>query len=157
MTNAKKIFIGLTLLLILTAPLTTQAKFNPFEPIVPQECRGDQPCTNPCLIFKLINNVVQFVIVVLILPATVIALLIGGILLVTSGGSEKKMEQGKSIIWNTVLGFIIAFGAWLIINTILQEAASGGFKGLLKQPRCEELQQQAQQSIENQVIQGWIF
>ena len=52
-------------------------------------------------------------------PLLVIALLVAGFFWLTSAGSEEKVSKGKSILFSAVIGFIIVFGAWLIVNTLL--------------------------------------
>ena len=39
--------------------------------------------------------------------------------MLTSRGDPKQLEQGKAAISNAVIGLIIAFAAWLIVNTLL--------------------------------------
>lgn len=138
--NRRQIFTVLILLAVIM-PLTVAAIGHPTSGIVPAECRGENTATTctPCQIFVLIGNLVRFILWALITPATVVALLIGGVLLVTAGGSEEKVKRAKSILWNTVLGFIIAFGAWLIINTMLHAIIDPSVlpKHLLETPRCE--------------------
>ncbi|MFW0862714.1 MAG: pilin [Candidatus Komeilibacteria bacterium] len=43
----------------------------------------------------------------------------GGIMWLTSGGKSGKIEKGKDIMVNTVIGIVIVMGAWLIVQTIL--------------------------------------
>lgn len=46
----------------------------------------------------------------------------GSFVIMTAGatGGEKKMEEGKKIIWTAITGILIAFAAWLILGTVLQ-------------------------------------
>ncbi len=59
------------------------------------------------------------------LPMFVVAILWGGFLWLTSGGSEQRVSQGKQILGYALTGFLIAFGAWVIVNTLLDTL---GFK-----------------------------
>lgn len=81
------------------------------------------PCSGPdcdlCKLYVLVRRVINYALFAFALPAAVIALLIGGILLLISAGGD-KVKQGHAAISNAVLGLLLAFGAWLVINTILQ-------------------------------------
>lgn len=143
----KKIFT-IILLGIIFIPQITLAQSDKIVPCGGIDC-------DTCHLFELIGNIINFILWKLITPITVLALLIGGILLLTAGGSEQQIARGKSIAWNTVLGFIIAFGAWLIINTLLNTIiGQGSFGNPLQSPSCEI---KSEASIENQVLKGWIF
>jgi hypothetical protein len=94
------------------------------EALVP--CGRTDPVTgkiiNPCNIchfYILIHNIINFLLFKILTPLAVLAMLVGGLILLTSGGSEKSVTRGKAILTYTVIGIVLAFGAWLIINTIL--------------------------------------
>lgn len=53
-----------------------------------------------------------------------IGVLYGGILLMIAGGNEDLHRKGIDAVRRAVIGFVIVFGAWVIINTIL--VALGG-------------------------------
>lgn len=91
---------------------------------------GLVPCIdncNLCQFIVLVNNVVEFLLTILILPACVIALIIAGILLLTATGDPTKIEKGKDIFKYAVMGIIISFGAWVIINTLLGKILNTGY------------------------------
>ena len=67
-----------------------------------------------------VDKVIKFLLLYLAAPLAVISILTGGILMITAGGNQNQLERSKSIFYNTVIGIIIAFGAWLIVNLILQ-------------------------------------
>jgi hypothetical protein len=78
--------------------------------------------TDPCTIcdaFQLINRIITFILTQIVTPLSIIALIMGGIILLTAGGSSQKVSIGKKILTTTLLGIILAFAGWLIINTIL--------------------------------------
>jgi len=55
-----------------------------------------------------------------IIPAiATIMLIIGGLVFLFSGGSPEVANLGKSILRTTIIGLVLAYGAWIIINTIL--------------------------------------
>ena len=78
---------------------------------------GDEPCSFADFT-TLVNNVLHFTLFNIALPLAVVMFVWGGILIMTSGGSEGKVKKGKDIITGTVVGLLIAFGAWLIMRTV---------------------------------------
>ncbi len=73
-----------------------------------------------CSFIVLVNRIVQFLLFDLGLPIGVIAILVAGYFFLTAGGSEQQIQQGKDTLKYAVFGLIIAFGAWLIVDTILR-------------------------------------
>ncbi|HDO23841.1 MAG TPA: hypothetical protein ENG99_01340 [bacterium] len=81
---------------------------------------------NFCDLFILVETVIYFLMLEITLPLAVIALLYGGIMWITAGGDEAKITKGRNAIKYAVYGMIVAFGAWLIIDTVLKALLSGG-------------------------------
>ncbi|MDP2676686.1 MAG: hypothetical protein Q8O83_03305 [bacterium] len=88
-----------------------------FTPLV--TCIDEAPICSVCQIFQMVWRVVQFLFYAIMLPLVAIAFIIGGIILLTAAGNETKITRGKSIVWNTFLGFLVAFAAWLVISTVI--------------------------------------
>ena len=94
--------------------------------LVPCGGEGQDPC-NFCHIFALVNNIILFFLVpndmnngaaiVLILAALLFA--IGGFTMLTSSGTPQKLDQGKNIIFATIIGLLIVYGSWLFIGMLL--------------------------------------
>lgn len=85
---------------------------------------GEIRCT-VCHLYTGVRQIINFILTKLVLPLAVVAILAGGIYLLISAGNPGKIETGKSIIWWAIIGLILAFAAWVIINTILDTV---GFK-----------------------------
>lgn len=47
-----------------------------------------------------------------------IVLMAGGVLWLTSAGNDTKVSQAKELISGSIIGSVILFGAWMILNTI---------------------------------------
>jgi hypothetical protein len=47
-----------------------------------------------------------------------IVLMAGGLLWLTSAGNDSKITQAKELISGSIVGLIILFGSWIILNTI---------------------------------------
>ncbi len=94
-------------------------------PIIPNQI---VPCTNnctPCDLWRLADNIMNFALYALSLPVLTLVILIAGIMMVFAGGDQRKITTAKKMLWTSVIGIFIAFGAWLIINTILHTFANG--------------------------------
>ena len=113
------------LIITIAAPLTAGA-----AGLIPCGAK-DKMCTLAdfgCLV----DNIVKFLLFKLAAPLAVISFLIGGILMITAAGNQNQLERGKSIFYYTVIGIVIAFGAWLIVNLILQGLLNDKFKNPLE-------------------------
>ncbi|OGF93560.1 hypothetical protein A3G54_01295 [Candidatus Giovannonibacteria bacterium RIFCSPLOWO2_12_FULL_44_15] len=116
--------IFLTLFYVFS-PLPASAAIGFNGPLVP--CGGtkppaDHPC-QVCDLYTLARNIIDLLLWGIATPLLIVALLAAGFFWLTAGGSEEKISKGRSILFSAVVGFIIAFGAWVIINTILSTLA----------------------------------
>lgn len=66
-------------------------------------------------IFKTITNTVLYIVGVI----AVIMLIIGGIKYVISGGDAKKVTDAKNTVLYAIIGLIIAFLAFAIVNFVI--------------------------------------
>jgi hypothetical protein len=71
-----------------------------------------------CDLIKGINDIVQFLMKISI-GIALLAITIGGILYIVSSGDSGMMDKAKSAIKNALIGFIIVFSAYLIVNTTI--------------------------------------
>jgi len=110
--------ISFWLVLILT-PSVAWAKIVP-------DC-GTGGCSL-CQIFQLVKNLLDFAWKWFAIPFSVLMLAYGGFLMLApSVGGEKSVamyERGKKVLTNTVIGIIIIFFAWLIVDTIIKVVAN---------------------------------
>ncbi len=83
---------------------------------------------NVCQVFRLSQNILNFIYDVISIPLGAIMLLWGGILILTGGmrGDPGAAQRGKKILTNTLIGLGIAFFAWIAIDTIIKTLAGGG-------------------------------
>ena len=66
-------------------------------------------------VFKQITNVVLYIVGVV----AVVMLIIGGIKYVVSGGDAKKVTDAKNTVLYAIIGLIIAFLAFAIVNFVI--------------------------------------
>ncbi len=82
-----------------------------------------QPC-NQCDLFKLLKNIIDFVLMGLMPPAAAILFVWGGFLILMGGANPGWITQGKSIFFNTAIGVAIISASWLLTNTIIKSLAN---------------------------------
>ncbi len=121
-------------LLLSAVPLTANAG------IVQCGITPDDPCEF-CDIFKLINNIIIFFLVpspavnngfaVVPLIATLL-ILVGGFYILIAAGRPDAQTQGKNIITAVVIGLLVVYIAWIVINSILTFLGVAEWTGLLQ-------------------------
>lgn len=109
--------------------------FLPLDPALAQDgVGGFVPCggadCNFCHLMQLGNSVLNwlFTIVFVIFGVIMVA---AGFELVTSGGNRTRLDDAKKKLTNALIGIIIMFAAWLLVDTLL--------KGVLNEEFVEEL------------------
>lgn len=83
---------------------------------------GAKPC-EVCDLYEGVHNLIDLLLFGLTLPAATLAIIAAGVIWLISAGSPEKITLGKNILWYAGLGILVAFGAWLIVNTILSTLA----------------------------------
>lgn len=73
---------------------------------------------------EFLKKIINFMLIGIV-PLASLFIIWGGFVMLTSGGSGTKFEQGKKIITAAVIGLAIAFGSYLIVNTILAFIKTG--------------------------------
>ena len=79
----------------------------------------DTMCTIDNLL-DLVPNIMNVIFRDIITPLSVILLIIGGALYIVSAGDPEKAKLGKKIVVTTIIGMALAFGAWVIVQFVLQ-------------------------------------
>ena len=101
-----------------------------FARIVP-ECNG--PC-GFCEFLQMLQNLINFLTFSLAIPLATLAIILGGFWWIFSGGSEERVEKGRKAIWGGVLGLIITFCSWLLINFFLNMLSGENLTKILGHP-----------------------
>lgn len=84
-------------------------------------CGGpNEPFCNLCYFFDLINNLIKFFLFTIALPVTILMFVLGGVLFLFAGAKPELMNKAKAIITAAVIGLVLMFGAWIMVNTVLQ-------------------------------------
>jgi type IV secretory pathway VirB2 component (pilin) len=84
------------------------------------------PCSGldckPCHIYAGFSNVINFIVFTLTPGIAVIMILASAIALVF-GGSESARTAGKKMLTSVVIGLVIIYTSWLVVNTIIRTLA----------------------------------
>jgi len=78
---------------------------------------GGRMCTL-CDLIKGMNDIIKYLMKIAIGMA-LLAMTIGGVMYIISAGDSGMVEKGKSAMKNALIGFVIIFTAYLIINTTI--------------------------------------
>ena len=78
---------------------------------------GDSPCTL-CDLLVLIKSLIDFGTRLLIIVALG-GITIAGVMYIIAGGSPGMVTQAKSLMKNSLIGFAIFLGAWLMISIVM--------------------------------------
>lgn len=121
----RKVFISVaTVVFLIIFVLPTYAALVP--------CGDDlvkNPC-KPCHFFLGFKNLIDFIVFTLTPPAAFVMIVASGLILIF-GGSESAKTMGKKMFTSVVIGLIIIYASWLIVNTIMYEIGKnlGGITG----------------------------
>ena len=104
----------------------------PGEGLVP--CGTDGcPCTL-CHFFSMFKRIIDFIMIPLVPIIAVLMLVIGGLMFFFSAGSPGNLAKAKSVITSTVLGLMIVYVAWIMVNTFFVIIGVAEWTGLLPSP-----------------------
>lgn len=102
-----------------------QAKAAPLVP-----CGGpDDPCKF-CDLFVLLDNIFDFIFIDIVPPIAVIAFIIGGIYFFFSRGNPQTVNKATGILTSAVIGLVIIYGAWLLLNVFFMAIGTNEWTGL---------------------------
>lgn len=125
MTKTKTIFFLTFCFLFLANTVLAQGpcEIVHTQGIVPCSLTGANRCTL-CHFFEMLNRIVNYILFCLIPPVAVFMLVIGGLLYIGAvfeflpGGME-TVSRAKRLFVSVIIGMLIAYSAWLIINLFL--------------------------------------
>jgi len=122
----KNIFLVL-IILGLVLPIVSFAaapNFNFNDPLVICGRAGKSDCTL-CDIFKMAQRIIDWITAIILL-ASPILIGVGGGMILMAGANPKLLDSGKAIIKNVIIGIIIAFLAWVVIDMVFNQLADQG-------------------------------
>ncbi|MCR4276170.1 MAG: pilin [Candidatus Parcubacteria bacterium] len=101
----------------LALPLVAYAGIPFFGPIVPNEI-------NRCAagwgaVITVINNIIRFLLTLVIVFVAPLMIAYSGFLFVVNPVNSGGIAKAKSVLLNTIIGIVIAFAGWLIVDAIM--------------------------------------
>ena len=91
--------------------------------IIPSTCQTSS--CGVCEFFEGVSNLINFFVFGIGPIAAGLMILIGGAMWVVNGGNQDQIKKGQDIIKSTIIGLIIMYSAWMIVNTIITTLATG--------------------------------
>ncbi len=126
------VFLGLILLVSFFLPNLSQGALVPCGPGTEKEtCEF-------CDFFVLFDNIVDFLLVpnnlnggAPIVPLiAIVMIMIGGAMLYFSAEDPGMIQRAKSLLTYAIVGLILIYGAWLIVNLFIAAIGLSDWKGL---------------------------
>lgn len=104
------------------------------EELIPPGCReGRQESSRDCGIAQILQTAVNITRLILGVMGSIALLMFayGGIYFIIAAGNQNKVEKGKTILTNAVIGIVLILTSWTIINflVIALTKGSGGLGG----------------------------
>jgi len=97
--------------------------------LVPCGGPGEDVCTL-CHFFVMLDRIIKFLLryIVPVLGALMIA--IGGVMYIIGQGKPEMLSRVKSLFTAIIIGLVIIYGAWLIVNLFLTTIGVAEWTGL---------------------------
>ncbi|MDP4007422.1 MAG: hypothetical protein Q8P55_02410 [bacterium] len=98
--------------------------------------QGLVPCGeegNPCQLcdlFGLINNILNWVLFIFVPIVAPIFIVIGGLYMLVARDNPGTLTTGKNVLTAAVIGLIIIYTAWVLLNTVLTSLGVASWTGL---------------------------
>jgi type IV secretory pathway VirB2 component (pilin) len=92
-------------------------------PIVPCGTESNPENCTLCHLWELISNIINFITLNLALPVAAVLFIVAGIIFIVAGDNEEKINLAKTIFKNTVIGLVIIFCSWLLVDTLVKTIA----------------------------------
>ncbi|MDI6603006.1 MAG: pilin [Patescibacteria group bacterium] len=87
-------------------------------------CKEEGTPCQFCHLFVLFKNIVDFLLFEIVPLLAILMIVIAGAMYILAYlevvGDPKWISQAKSLIWSVVIGLILIYGAWLIVNLFFQ-------------------------------------
>ena len=96
--------------------------------IVPCGRGGQRMCTL-CDLIVGIHVIIKFIMKIAI-GVALLAIAIGGVMYVVSAGDSGAVETAKATIKSALIGFIVIFAAWIIVNTVMTFLSANSTLGM---------------------------
>lgn len=89
-----------------------------------------EPACRICDIFNLINNLIKYVLVIFVPLGATLIVAISGIKMLINRDNAEVWEQSKQIILTTIVGLVLIYGAYAVVNTLFASMGVTSFNPL---------------------------
>jgi len=114
----KKVFPIIILALLITPILVFAGGTNcPTEGLVP--CGTDNCPCDLCDLFLMFDNVLDKLLFTVVPVLAALMIVVGGAYYLISQGKPEVLSKAKSVFVSIVIGLLIVYGAWLLVNLFL--------------------------------------
>ncbi|MFH1714325.1 MAG: hypothetical protein ABH831_01920 [Candidatus Nealsonbacteria bacterium] len=93
-------------------------------------CGGSEDPCQLCDIFVMLDKIFDFIFIDIIPPVAVLVFVIGGAYLLLNNGNPQTANKAKSILTAAVIGLVIIYGSWLLINLFFASIGVNEWTGL---------------------------
>jgi FtsH-binding integral membrane protein len=128
----KKIFLVYFCISLLLIPLSSFAQQD--EGLVPCGPGTSKPVCTLCDLFVMISRIVNFILFRIVPALAALMIALGGIMyviaFVSPSGGPEMLNKAKSVLKAVFFGLLIAYGAWLIVNTFFWAIGVNEWTGL---------------------------
>jgi len=83
-----------------------------------------------CHIFELANNIIVYLMTCLAPIVSGVMLILGGFYFMIAGVDPGKMQTAKNIVTAAIVGLVVMFIAWILLNTFLSSMGIATWTGL---------------------------
>jgi hypothetical protein len=107
--------LGIIILIGLLFPLVSLAFKGGLVP-----CGGPgEPRCQICHLFVMLDTIIDFALFYIVFPVTTLLIVISGGMYMFSIGNPEHINKAKSILSSVIIGLVIIFSSWLIVNTFM--------------------------------------
>ena len=96
--------------------------------LIPCGGAGEDPCKF-CHIFVMLGKMLNFLLFTIVPVTAVLMLTVGGAMMIFAGGRPAMVGKGRTIITAVVIGLVIIYCAWLLVNTFFAIIGFANFGG----------------------------
>jgi len=121
----------------ITMPLTSPVPAG-WGKISNTEMAKLQPACQLCHIFVLVQNILNIFLFPFVPIIGALLLVIGGFLFFVGGASPAQVGRGRTIITATLIGIVIIYTSWLLVNTFLGFIGVSSFTGFFNDPATSQ-------------------
>ena len=108
---------------------------NAATQIVPSDCQSSATGCSLTDFFTMVGNIYTFIVTDIATTLAVIAIAVGAILMMISAGNPNLLGIGKKVFWSAIIGLVLVYCSYLIIDWVLKTIGiTGGLSSLSTAP-----------------------